>query len=90
MGIFRRLFRREETRAAEAPAVEVPPCPHVALIPHWDSAADMGKPDKASRYTCESCGAAFSREEGERLLAQETARIRLAETERQESQRRPD
>ncbi|HEU4759791.1 MAG TPA: hypothetical protein VFT91_07395 [Dehalococcoidia bacterium] len=88
--MFRRLFRREETRTAEEPAVAAPPCPHVALIPYWDSAEDMGKATRVSRFTCESCDAAFSREEGERLQAQETARIRLAEGERQESQRRPD
>jgi hypothetical protein len=29
----------------------------------------MGKPDRIESYTCESCNASFSKEEGERHMA---------------------
>lgn len=42
-------------------------CRHVNLLRRWDSADDMGRPEKVSRYLCDACGASFSREEGDRL-----------------------
>ena len=85
MSFLKRLFQRGSGPPAEQadsePASDTV-CPHVALIPRWDSADDMGKPDKVSRYVCEACKAGFSREEGDQLRASEAERVRLIESER--------
>ncbi len=49
MGFLNRLFQRKD---ASPSAVEIaePQCPHVALVPHWDSAEDIGHSEKVSRY----------------------------------------
>jgi hypothetical protein len=54
----------------------------VALVPHWDSAGDMGKADKVTSYSCEACKGIFPREEGDRLMTEEKARLHIAEEER--------
>ena len=71
--------RRHEPAAPQATATA---CPHVALVPRWDSADDIGKAVRVSRYVCESCGADFSREDGERVQAEEVQRVRSAEVDR--------
>jgi hypothetical protein len=79
MSFFKNLLKRgqgRETKEAEEPEV---PCPHVVLVPQWDSAEDMGKPEKATRYTCQSCNSPFSLEEAKKLMADEAERIRLSE-----------
>ncbi len=81
MGFLNRLLGREEAQAREAEAPE-PVCPHAALIPHWDSAEDIGKADRVSSYTCESCKASFSREDGTRIVAEAVERVRIAEEQR--------
>ena len=84
MTFFKRLFgRKEATPVAEAP-MAAPECPHVALVPFWDSADDMGKTDKISRYECESCKLAFTREEGERMRTEGAERLRISEEARDE------
>jgi len=75
MRFLRRLLGRRE----EPP---VPVCPHVTLVPRWDSADDIGKPEKVTSFICEGCQASFSREEGEQLQATEVERLRLGEAER--------
>ena len=42
-------------------------CRHLLLTKHWDSVADMGKADKISSYSCNTCGAVFSPEEAEQI-----------------------
>lgn len=85
MGFLDRLFGRKG--AAAAPVEEPPPvteeCPHAAITPRWDSAADMGKTALVSAYVCESCHATFSREEGGRLVAAAAERMRVSEEGRQ-------
>ena len=82
MTFFKRLFgRKEATPVAQAP-MAAPECPHVALVPHWDSAGDMGKADKVTSYSCEACKGTFPREEGDRLMTEEKARLIIAEEER--------
>jgi hypothetical protein len=54
----------------------------VTLVPRWDSADDIGKPEKVSSFICEGCQVSFSREEGEQLQATEVERLRLGEAER--------
>ncbi len=84
MTFFKKLFKRGQGQpGAEAEQSEVA-CPHVVLVPQWDSAADMGNPDKVARYTCQSCQAPFSLEEGKRLMADEAERVRLSEAEGEE------
>lgn len=81
MGFLDRLFRKKAPAAKEAEAPE-PVCNHAALAPHWDVAADMGKADSVSSYTCESCGAVFTREQAERLLSEAAERLRISDEER--------
>lgn len=83
MGFLDRLLHRKEEAASAVDVVE-PECPHVALVPHWDSADDIGHADKVTRYECESCKASFGREEGERLRTEGTERMRISEEERRE------
>ena len=69
MGILDRLFGKNKEAATaieDKPAAE---CPHGSLAPHWDSAADFGKRDLITFYTCEACGTKFGREEGEAAMS---------------------
>ena len=54
----------------------VPPCPHTALTPRWDSVEDMGNEAKVTSYTCQGCNQAFTPTEGRTLLATEAERLR--------------
>ena len=53
------------------PEVKVPEvaadCAHRDLAPRWDNAADMGKRDKITSYTCAGCKETVSMEDAERL-----------------------
>ena len=79
MGFLSRLLGREEKSPASEAAPPEPICPHATLIPHWDSAEDMGKPERATSYTCESCKQTFAGEEGRRLIEQVGERIPIEE-----------
>jgi hypothetical protein len=81
MGFLDRLFGGGKKSGAVTveEAAAAAECPHTALIPRWSNADDMGKEDKISGYRCEGCGGSFSREEGDRLMAQEEERIRVIE-----------
>jgi hypothetical protein len=76
MGIFG-LFGGKKKSAA----VELPPCPHAALVPHWDNVKDMGIQAKATVFLCDACHKEFTPEEAaelregvrDRLVAQEEA-----------------
>jgi hypothetical protein len=57
-------------------------CPHTALAPHWDAAEDMGKHDKVSSYVCDACQQRYPREEGERMLTDVAARMRVIDASR--------
>lgn len=83
MGFLDRLLRRKE-EAAPAVGIAEPECPHVSLVPHWDTAEDIGHAEKVTRYECESCKASFGKEEGERLMAEGAERMRISEEERRE------
>jgi len=82
MRFLRRLFGRSEERPAGGEEAAGPVCPHVTLVPRWDSADDIGKPEKVSSFICEACETSFSREEGDRLRATEAERVRSLEAER--------
>ena len=79
MRFLRRLFGRSEEKPGGGEEASEPVCPHVTLVARWDSADDIGKPGKVSSFTCESCQASFSREEGEQLQATEAQRVRSLE-----------
>lgn len=74
MGFLSRFTRKDGSAVADAESPERG-CPHGSLVPHWDTAGDIGKADRVVRYTCESCQATFSREEGERVQAQAAERV---------------
>lgn len=82
MRFLRMLTRQGKVRQAKQAETFEPVCPHVALIPHWESADDLGKPEKTSHYICQACNTSFSREEGEKLKTEEAERLRLANVER--------
>jgi hypothetical protein len=42
-------------------------CAHRDLAPRWDNAADMGKRDKITSYTCADCKETVSTEDAKRL-----------------------
>lgn len=86
MGILERLLGRKQKQPVEEAEVPEPVCPHVALVPHWDKADDIGKSELASSYVCEACRVSFSREQGQRLLATEAERVRLLNIERLDKQ----
>jgi hypothetical protein len=81
MSFLNRLLRRKEGPPAGEAEVSEPVCPHTALVPRWDSADDIGKPDKVDAYVCESCQGTFFGEEGERLKAAEAERVRQLNVE---------
>src|SRR5688500_3445964 len=68
--------QRQGRADASATADGVPPCPHTALTPRWDSVADMGNTEKVTSYTCQGCNQAFTAAEGRTLLATEADRLR--------------
>ncbi len=86
MGFLDRLLGRKQVQPVEEAEAPAPECPHAVLLPQWDSADDMGKPERATSYACEACHETFSREEGERLQAEQAERVRKLEAERLEQQ----
>lgn len=65
MSFLQKLFGREEKPVAPRAQEELDaPCPHVTLVPHWDTNDEIGSNEKVSRFSCEGCGADFSRDEG--------------------------
>ncbi len=73
MKLLRR--KRDEEPPQSKQEAEAPVCEHITLVPSWDSAEDIGHPDRASKYRCEACGAEFSPTEATHLRATEAARI---------------
>lgn len=61
MGLFRKFFGGG--KAKPEASIEIPPCPHTAIVPRWANADDMGKQDKVTGYYCQACGASFTPEE---------------------------
>ncbi|TAK72488.1 MAG: hypothetical protein EPO22_00520 [Dehalococcoidia bacterium] len=73
MPLFRKSPKNVEDRRDE-PADETA-CPHTTLIPRWDSAADIGDLDRATRFLCEGCNREFDAGEAARLRATEAKRV---------------
>ena len=74
MGLLAKL-RGQSTPSASAPADD-PPCPHVTLVPRWDTVADMGHEDKISSYLCDGCQQTFTAAEGRELRQTEAERLK--------------
>lgn len=62
MSVLARVFRSR--RVAPTP-VE---CPHLALVPRWANAEDMGKKALVSGYFCTGCSQTFSAAEAQLYL----------------------
>jgi hypothetical protein len=77
MGLLSKLRGGGDSNTATE-TIEAPPCPHVSLLPRWDSIDDMGDDNKAVSFTCEACGQVFEPAEAMRLRASEEERVRNA------------
>jgi hypothetical protein len=73
MGFLRKIFKAKPSGTAAD--VEEPACLHVALVPRWDNAEDIGKNDKASSFICEACKQSFMGDVARSLLADEKRRV---------------
>ncbi len=74
MSLLDKLLHRDQP--AVPPTLATVPCTHVALVPKWDSVADMGHEDRVSSYTCESCRQSFTPAAGRALRESEAERLR--------------
>lgn len=54
------FFGRRKTAAAAEEEPDAQRCPHLMLVPTWDSPADMGKEAKATGYRCYACAVALT------------------------------
>lgn len=91
MRVLDKLLHREKPEPAVAAASV--PCPHITLVPKWDSVADMGREDRVSSFTCESCQMGFTAAEGKALRANEAERVQQVaqvETPPPSAAQRPD
>lgn len=75
MRFLDKLLHRAPT-ATTTPVPVSATCLHVALVPRWDSVADMGHEEKATSYRCDSCGKDFTPEETRGLWASAAQRLR--------------
>jgi hypothetical protein len=75
MGFLDKIFGGSKEKSSNAAVMEAPPCPHVVLVPRWDTAADIGITERASRFICEGCEQVFTPEEARAL--QENTHDRL-------------
>jgi hypothetical protein len=74
MGFFDKLFGGSKEKSSAA-VMEIPPCPHVVLVPRWDTASDIGITDRASRFVCEGCEQVFTPDEARALQASTADRL---------------
>ena len=72
--MFKRIFGKSDSSLTPAPRLETV-CLHTVLVPAWDSVEDMGKDQKVTRFTCESCHQEFSALEGRALRNPEAGRL---------------
>ena len=71
--IFGGKKKTAATADAAAAAVE---CPHMALGPRWDSAADIGHEDRATSFICGTCHRVFAPADVERLRTEAAQHLR--------------
>ena len=76
MGLLAKLFGRKAAAEALGPQTTEPVCLHTSAAPQWDSPADMGQEERATRFVCATCGATFTPAEFAALRASEAERLR--------------
>ena len=77
MSFISNLFcKKASTAKAADAAAEAVDCPHMALGPRWDSAADIGHEDRASSFICGACHRAFTPGEAEQVPTDAAQRLR--------------
>ncbi len=79
------FWTKKKTPETSSKGLEKKECGHATLAPRWESAADMGKADKITRYECGGCHRMFTREEGERLQEEQLLRASTLKNEQQPS-----
>ncbi len=67
MGFLKMFGSKEKERSGSV--MELPSCPHTALIPRWDSVDDIGHEDRATFYVCESCQQKFEPDEAREMMS---------------------
>ena len=74
MGLLDKLFGGGKKQQAAVAEIAVD-CPHSVLVARWDSVADMGHDDKATRFMCETCHEEFTPEQAKELRDNLAARV---------------
>ena len=74
MGFLGKLFGGGKKQQAAVAEIVVD-CPHTVLVARWDSVADMGHEDKATRFMCETCHEEFTPEQTKDLRDNLAARV---------------
>lgn len=74
MGFLGKLFGGGKKQQAAVAEIVVD-CPHSVLVARWDSVADMGHDDKATRFMCETCHEEFPPEQAKELRDNLAARV---------------
>jgi hypothetical protein len=75
MGFLNKLLGRRVQNDTKAKAVPTVACPHVSLVPHWDSVEDMGHEERATSFICDACHQAFTPQVAAALRRTETERL---------------
>lgn len=60
MGLLGKLFGGKKQESATTTQTTTVDCPHVVLVPRWESVQDMGHEDRISRFMCEACQQEFT------------------------------
>ena len=72
--MLKRIFGKKDPSPTQARQIEAV-CPHTVLVAGWDKPEDMGREEKAARFTCESCHEEFTLVEAQALRKAEAARL---------------
>lgn len=78
MGFLNKLLggkKEPEVQASAPDAATETVCIHGTLVPRWDRVEDMGREDRVTSFTCESCSASLTPEEARQVM--EAARDHL-------------
>jgi hypothetical protein len=75
LGILDKLRGNDKKNEQTPTVVELPPCPHTTMCPHWDKPEDMGHEERAESFTCEACHQTFTPDEARQLRETEGQRL---------------
>lgn len=77
MSFLSNIFgKKKHALSAADAAAEAVECPHMALGPRWDSAADIGHEDRATSFICGACKRVFAPAEAERVRHEAAQHLR--------------